>query len=147
MPSAPLPGLSLLLPRAPVQGWALVPAVHFFLKGGVSCPDLLNPGKSLNGERDPWVLDSNFSENLSPFPLPPSFPNQRNFESWPAPAHVPSTGCRALGQRVQVSGEALGPSGTDPSGPGFCTYFVGVFFPPNLGKAHAAEVVAISSFP
>lgn len=53
MPSAPLPGLSLLLPRAPVQGWALVPAVHFFLKGGASCPDLLNPGKSLNGEKGP----------------------------------------------------------------------------------------------
>lgn len=51
VPSAPLPGL--LLPRAPVQGWALVPPVHFFLKGGVSCRDLLNPGKSLNGERGP----------------------------------------------------------------------------------------------
>lgn len=127
MPSAPLPGLSLLLPRAPVQGWALVPAVRFFLKGGASCRDLLNPGKSLNGERDPWVPDSNFSENLSPFPLPPSFPNQSNFESRPALAHVPSTGCGALGQGVQVSGEAQGPSGTDPSGPGFCTYF-GFFF-------------------
>lgn len=128
MPSAPLPGLSLLLPRAPVQGWALVPAVRFFLKGGASCHDLLNPGKSLNGERDPWVPDSNFSENPSPFPLPPSFPNQSNFESRPALAHVPSTGCGALGQGVQVSGEARVLLARIPLGQDFVLILLCFFF-------------------
>lgn len=117
----------------------------------MSCPDLLNPGKSLKEEGDPWVLDLNFSEDPTAFPLPLSFPKRRNVESRPAPhtslLWVWSSGLESgFLERLKVLLAQM------PLGQEFVLNFFVNFCcspppHPSSGKAHAAEVVAIPSFP
>lgn len=90
----PLPSRPrVLLPRAPSQQRAPLPALGLFLKGGASCPDSLNSGHSLNGEGETPEHQAGAShKNPNPFffPLPAAAPRRGGADRQPAPARGPS---------------------------------------------------------
>lgn len=89
----PLPSRPrVLLPRAPGQQRAPLPALGLFLKGA-SCPDSLNSGHSLNGEGETPEHQAGAShKNPNPFffPLPAAAPRRGGADRQPAPARGPS---------------------------------------------------------
>lgn len=139
----PLPSRPrVLLPRAPGQQRAPLPALGLFLKGGASCPDSLNSGHSLNGEGETPEHQDGVSQKKTPILF--FFPSQQQRRGGEV---LTASQRRRAALRARGQG-AQGVPGTAPSGPRFVLFFLFIFFSfPNLGKAHAAEVVAISSFP
>lgn len=119
----PLPSRPrVLLPRAPGQQRAPLPALGLFLKGGASCPDSLNSGHSLNGEGETPEHQDGVSQKKTPILF--FFPSQQQRRGGEV---LTASQRRRAALRARGQG-ARGVPGTAPSGPRFVLFFFIYFF-------------------